>query len=528
MKKLTLIVATLLTLGISAGSFAQQVQQAIVPHAFKYQAVARDGSGNIISNQNVSFRISIVQGSASGTTVYEETQSAATNQFGLANLAIGQGNVLSGAFADIQWGNATYFVKIEFDPKGGSNYSLVATSQMLSVPYALYSEHSETADNVSQQVALVATNVAQPLDNPATGLIVYNTATSGTAPYQVAPGLYYNAGTPQVANWVPVGDGSSAAERHHGPATSCSTNTTYGGTVQGNVQANCTSAPTGADNTGFGTSTFGVAANPTGADNTTVGYEGLTAITSGSNNDAIGSQALVANTKGGSNDAMGYEAMKSNTTASQNVAVGYQAMFSESYSNSNATWPSYDVAVGVQALYANSSTTTTNGYENTAIGDYSLYHNITGSHNSALGLNSLQGNTYGGQNTGVGNYADYLNTTGSYITAIGDSALYNNTGDSNTGLGYGALVTNTSGTGNTALGYGANVGSAGLRNATAIGVNSVVSTSNSLVLGGTGINGVYVGIGQPSPTALLDLKDPSSSNSKANCHIKSEGTAPAL
>ena len=141
MKRLTLIVATLLTLGISAGSFAQQVQQAIVPHAFKYQAVVRDGSGTVISNQNVSFRISIVQGGANGTTVYEETQSAATNQFGLANLSIGQGAAVAGSIGDIQWGNGTYFVKIEFDPKGGSDYALMGTSQMLSVPYSLYSEH---------------------------------------------------------------------------------------------------------------------------------------------------------------------------------------------------------------------------------------------------------------------------------------------------------------------------------------------------------------------------------------------------
>ena len=133
MKKtiLTIIVITLITI---ESALAQ------TPQAFKYQAIARDNSGNILINQSVSFRISILQGSISGSSVYTETQTTTTNQFGLANLNIGNGTLVSGNFTTISWGNNTYFTKIEFDPTGGTSFTAMGTSQLLSVPYALYSK----------------------------------------------------------------------------------------------------------------------------------------------------------------------------------------------------------------------------------------------------------------------------------------------------------------------------------------------------------------------------------------------------
>jgi hypothetical protein len=138
MKKLTFIATILFAFVLATSSFAQQQPQTSIPQAFKYQAVARNANGDVISNQNVSFRISIVQGSANGAIVYQETQTTATNQFGLADLSIGRGTVTTGTFDSIQWGNGTFFIKIEFDPNGGSNYTIMGSSEMLSVPYAVY------------------------------------------------------------------------------------------------------------------------------------------------------------------------------------------------------------------------------------------------------------------------------------------------------------------------------------------------------------------------------------------------------
>lgn len=112
------------------------------PNAFNYQAVVRDASGVVTSNQTVNFRISILKTSTSGTTVYSESHSATTNDFGLANLKIGEGTLLSGNMATIDWGNDDYFVQVELDATGGANYQMMGTSQLLSVPFAMYAKNS--------------------------------------------------------------------------------------------------------------------------------------------------------------------------------------------------------------------------------------------------------------------------------------------------------------------------------------------------------------------------------------------------
>jgi len=113
------------------------------PNAFSYQAVARASNGDLITNKAVSFRISLLQGSTSGSVVYTETHAATTNKYGLVNLSVGNGST-SDNFSDINWANGPYFIKIEMDAAGGSSYAHMGTSQLLSVPYALY---AETAGN---------------------------------------------------------------------------------------------------------------------------------------------------------------------------------------------------------------------------------------------------------------------------------------------------------------------------------------------------------------------------------------------
>ncbi len=152
MKRIFLLGVALLT-GIVL--FAQ------APQSFKYQAVARDNSGAVLASANLSFRISIVKGSAGGAAVYTETHLKSTNAFGLVDLEIGNGNPLYGSFAAIDWGKEKYFVSVEMDPSGGNNYQAMGTSQLLSVPYALYAEkvqNNNDADadstNELQQVTL--------------------------------------------------------------------------------------------------------------------------------------------------------------------------------------------------------------------------------------------------------------------------------------------------------------------------------------------------------------------------------------
>lgn len=114
------------------------------PERFNYQAVVRDNGGNQIQNQNVSFRISILEGGVAGPVVYAETHSLATNQFGLVTLPVGGGTLFSGSFSGIGWGGNTYFLQVETDVTGGSNYAMMGTTQLLAVPYAL---HASTVEN---------------------------------------------------------------------------------------------------------------------------------------------------------------------------------------------------------------------------------------------------------------------------------------------------------------------------------------------------------------------------------------------
>lgn len=135
MKKLLIVICIL------ANQFINSAK-AQAPQSFNYQAVARDAAGAVISNQAVSFRISLLQGSSTGTSVFTETHNVNTNQFGLVNFAIGSGTLLNGSFSTINWANGPYFVQIEIDITGGSNYVSMNTTQLLSIPYALYAETS--------------------------------------------------------------------------------------------------------------------------------------------------------------------------------------------------------------------------------------------------------------------------------------------------------------------------------------------------------------------------------------------------
>nr|NQU93850.1 hypothetical protein [Bacteroidota bacterium] len=141
MKQFTLILTAIL-LGLAT--------MAQTPQSFSYQAIARTADGDPIVNRDISVKISILAGSASGTVVYSELHDANTNSMGLFSFGIGNPTeVLSGVFSEITWGANDYFLKLEMDETGGNNFTEMGTTQLLSVPYALWSEytaHPEDAD----------------------------------------------------------------------------------------------------------------------------------------------------------------------------------------------------------------------------------------------------------------------------------------------------------------------------------------------------------------------------------------------
>ncbi len=142
MKKLSYLVVCLLLICIS-------IANAQPPQAIPYQAVVRGNSGSIIANQTVALRIIIRDSIASGTIVFSERHATSTNQFGLVTVNIGSGNVLSGNFENIHWEKNDKFLQVEIDTAGGTNYANMGTTQMLSVPYALFSRSSKYSDSTN-------------------------------------------------------------------------------------------------------------------------------------------------------------------------------------------------------------------------------------------------------------------------------------------------------------------------------------------------------------------------------------------
>lgn len=146
------IIFIILTLSISFGIMAQS------PEKMTYQAVIRNSSEQLICNQMVGMQISILQDSASGIVVYTETQTPTTNINGLIVLEIGTGTTIDD-FSLINWANGPYFINIKTDTAGETNYTIEGTTQMLSVPYALYANVSSSLFSVNNIIIDAADDI---------------------------------------------------------------------------------------------------------------------------------------------------------------------------------------------------------------------------------------------------------------------------------------------------------------------------------------------------------------------------------
>ncbi|MCB2206210.1 SlyX family protein [bacterium] len=130
MKYKALTLALFLVLGATA--LAQS------PSAMNYQGVARDANGSVLSNAELSLRLSILRGSAEGEPVFTETHRVMTDAAGQFSLHLGEGVNATSSFSRIEWFRDNYWLRVEIDERGGSDYTLLGTSQLLSVPYAMY------------------------------------------------------------------------------------------------------------------------------------------------------------------------------------------------------------------------------------------------------------------------------------------------------------------------------------------------------------------------------------------------------
>ncbi len=187
----SLITISLLILAITSSVFCQP------PNAFKYQAVVRDGTGEIISNQSVNLRISIHNETPTGTILYQETFSETTNQFGLVSLNIGMGSPpFIGTFNSIDWRFDSKFIEVEIGD--GADYYSLGTSELFSVPYALFSDRSSDGywNLFNSNIYYNSGNVGIRTSTPDADLHVADRIRVGEDPaYSTVYGeLYHNGG----------------------------------------------------------------------------------------------------------------------------------------------------------------------------------------------------------------------------------------------------------------------------------------------------------------------------------------------
>src|ERR1035437_6577576 len=447
MKKLLILSMVIL---IDFSCFAQ------IPQTMSYQCVVRNSNGVLVTNQSIGIRMSIMQGTTTGTMVYQETYNPnpQTNANGLLSLEIGGGLAITGTFSTIDWASGPYFLKTETDPTGGTNYTIVGTTQLLSVPYALYAKTSGNAfsgnyNNLTNKPTLFNGTWANITGKPTT-LAGYG-ITDGMSNAHVANGIT----SAMIGNW----NMAFSWGNHVGLYRPISYVPAWGeitGRPTSLAGYGITDAVNTTDNQIIGgIKTF---TNDLSINGLTVG-RGKGFISS---NIALGNQALYSNTTGSSNTAMGTQSLFQNTTGYNNTGIGYTALYLNTSGYKNT-------ASGYATLYFN-----TTGYNNSASGYAALYYNTTGYENTGVGFQTLLSNTTGSSNTSNGYKALYSNTTGSFNTANGSQALFSNTwGTGNTANGTQTLYSNTTGGDNIAIGYGALLSNTTADDNTAIGCSAL-------------------------------------------------------
>lgn len=135
--KLTLSILLFVTVTLNV--FAQ------APEKMSYQAIIRSQTNSLVKNSNISLKVIVRQGATTGTKTYEETHLVKTNNNGLVSLEIGTGRIVIGNFSAIAWEKGPFFIETQVDVTGGTNYSIIGITQLLSVPYAL---HAKTAERI--------------------------------------------------------------------------------------------------------------------------------------------------------------------------------------------------------------------------------------------------------------------------------------------------------------------------------------------------------------------------------------------
>lgn len=361
--------------------FTQTILYAQAPQKFKYQSVARDASGQELLNSPIGLRFSLHELSQTGTIIYQETHAVVTNAFGLFSVNIGEGTPTVGTFGSIDWSTGSKFLEIEADLDGGIIYAPFGTTELMSVPYALFAQ--------SSGVPLL------PVGNEP-GNTPYWDGTS----WIVNSSNIYNAGSK-----VGIGTSLPLQRLHVNGNLNIASDSSYMINNRKILWAN----GTGNIFTGFNAG----ASNTIGFNNSFYGFNSGITNSVGSQNTFIGTETGSANLDGMMNSFLGRRAGYSNTNGNENTFIG-------AFAGQSNTEGLHNSFLGVTTGSAN-----TLGSENTFLGAHAGYFNVLGSYNTFVGNFAGEANSAGNYNTFIGFEADAANGNLTNAVAIGYGAIAN-------------------------------------------------------------------------------------------------------
>ena len=130
--------------------------QAQAPQGFNYQATVRNSSGNLVVSTNVYFKFNVIQGAQAADPIFTETHEILTDDLGQVNLIIGQGTANTGVFSELDWSLGSYYLGIQLSIDGPNDYVAMGTTQLLSVPYALYAANSGNTTTIPNLESILA------------------------------------------------------------------------------------------------------------------------------------------------------------------------------------------------------------------------------------------------------------------------------------------------------------------------------------------------------------------------------------
>jgi hypothetical protein len=431
-----ILIMTVIFQGISI--FAQ------VPQKVSYQAVIRNSSGELVKSGAVGVKISILQGSASGSLTYSETHTATSNVNGLITINVGSGTPVTGTFSTINWRTSPYYLKVETDPAGGTSYTVLGTSEIVSTPYALYAATS--LDNAYDNGRIITADAGAFEVGGTDGAVFKGTLSSGTIPatgagvrtmwYPKKGAFRTGCITTGQTQWndASIGNYSFAS----------GINTTASGGVS-TAMGNSTSA------LGNYTTALGYGSGASGEYSTAIGNM---ANASGISSMALGPYStasdLYSTTLGyftiaddTCSTAMGYRSVasgeRSTATGDSCKAIGFAstAMGSNSRATGNYSTAlginceaigTNSIAIGISAAARNESSISI-GFETEATGQNSIaigtYSTSGGEAANSIGYEVIANGNY---STAMGNYLSTNNKNGSFI--IGDNSTASTTNNS--------------------------------------------------------------------------------------------------